>query len=162
MTQNQKLRLAKKYGASVRTIERYAKEGAPLDDPAKMLDFIESRKHRPAGYDNAPASKARGKAAAGEINWGKELKKWQALREEIAYLRERGEVLPAAPLREQTKTCLAVLFGSLERIFATEFPASVKGMDELAIRTKALAAVEELRGELVARFGAIVEGASND
>src|SRR5207237_857360 len=81
------------------------------------------------------------------IDWGKFLKKFQGLREQLKYEEDKGNLLPAIPIQEQTATCLSILFASLERVFATEFPAACKGMDELTIRAKAKESIETLRTE---------------
>jgi hypothetical protein len=151
MTEREVTKLSKKYKTHPRTIRRWVEQDAPLDNALSMREWLQSRKHIPKGLAEKPK--------AGEMNWHKELKKFQALREELAYMRERGEVLPARPIQEQTAACLAILFASLERIFATEFPASCKGMDEIAIRTKALAAIEDLRADLKARFANMTKSA---
>lgn len=69
MTNEQVNTLAARFGAGARTIRRWINEGAPLDDDAAMRDWIQGRKHRPRGFDEAQNFPALTREAAERLFW---------------------------------------------------------------------------------------------
>ena len=51
------------------------------------------------------------------------------------------------------KSCVALMFSELDRLFLNELPPALKGLDELAIKARCNGAIASLRASLRERFG---------
>ena len=65
-------------------------------------------------------------------------------REKIRLMKEKNQLIDANLVERIAKTCLAIVKASNDRIFATEMPAEVAGLDAMAIRQYALKANERV------------------
>lgn len=91
------------------------------------------------------------------VNWGERHKKFQALRGELAYGREKSELADRGDIREAARAIRLVLSRELEQTFCAELPADAKGSSEVEIRDKSKAAIGRLNATLDREF-AVMEG----
>lgn len=91
------------------------------------------------------------------VNWGERHKKFQALRGELAYGREKEELADRSEIREAARAIRLVMSRELEQTFCAELPAEVKGCSEVEIRDKSKAAIGRLNATLDREF-AVMEG----
>lgn len=81
-------------------------------------------------------------------DWSKELRKEQTLRERIRRQEDEDRVIDAEKVRAFHGRLIGGLFADLDRVFANELPPALKGLDESAVRTRALAEIESVKNRL--------------
>lgn len=86
------------------------------------------------------------------IDWIKEKAKTQTLRERIKLAQDERQVIGRDEVAHGIKAGVAILFADLERIFASELPPVLKGLDELSIRGKVLEEIETMKASLRQKF----------
>lgn len=91
-------------------------------------------------------------------NWGDRLKRAQALREEGKLEQDRKSVVARDFVEQIIQRAISVLFARLDRVFCSELPPVIKGMDELAIRERAIAAMAEARNGAREDFAEFANG----
>lgn len=89
------------------------------------------------------------------VDWPARLKKAQAEREEIRLAKDRRTVIPHAEVAAGINSGVAILFSDLDRVFASELPPALVGLDALAIRAKVLSEIERLKTLLREHFAAM-------
>lgn len=86
------------------------------------------------------------------IDWIREKAKTQTLRERIKLAQDERNVIDRDEVSAGIKAGVAILFSDLERIFASELPPVLKGLDELSIRAKVLSEIETMKASLRHKF----------
>lgn len=92
---------------------------------------------------------------ASAINWSEKLDEFRAKREEIKLAKDKELALDADETETAVKSAVALLFSELERLFVTELPPALKGLDERAIRARCRLQIGAMKAEVrgkVARF----------
>ena len=87
-----------------------------------------------------------------DIDWGRELKKVQTLRDRIRLAEDEKRVIDFEVVRTGIRSGMSILFSELDRVFLSEMPSMLKGLDEIGIRDKADEQLERLREMLRERF----------
>lgn len=90
--------------------------------------------------------------ADANTNWSDRLRRAQALSEEINLEAKRGNVIDSSDVNAFAARYQSALFHDLDRIFANEFPAAVKGLDENAVRARALKEIAAFKVHLSEMF----------
>ena len=85
---------------------------------------------------------------AGSINWSEKLDEFRAKREEIKLKIDKELALDADETETAVKSATALLFGELDRLFITELPPALKGLDERAIRARCRGVIGALKAEV--------------
>lgn len=91
-------------------------------------------------------------------DYNAELAKYKAKREKIKHDKEAKLVADKVETDAGIKSAMSVFFGELDRVFLSEFPPALKGLDELAIRSKAEVAIDRLKGDFKARMEELAKG----
>lgn len=81
-------------------------------------------------------------------DWNRELNRERALRERIRREADQGLVMDSEVVRAFQHHLMGYLFGELDRVFASELPPALKGMDEVGVRVRAQAEIEALKKRL--------------
>ncbi len=82
------------------------------------------------------------------VDWGRALKKAQAQREQIKLAEDERRVIDFAQVADFHRQLVGVLFQDLQRIFCDELPSSLRGRDEISIRTRCDGEIERLKSLL--------------
>ena len=69
-----------------------------------------------------------------------------------------GKVVNRDAISQTAREIMSVLFSELDRIFLTELPPALKGLDEVGIRARAEYVIEQLKDSLREKFEAIGQG----
>jgi hypothetical protein len=88
---------------------------------------------------------------AGAINWSEKLDEFRAKREEIKLAIDKELALDADETETAVKSATALLFAELDRLFITELPPALKGLDERAIRARCRGVIGELKTQVRAK-----------
>lgn len=79
------------------------------------------------------------------INWSEKLDEFRAKREEIKLAKDRAEALDADQVFADVASGTALVFAELDRLFITELPPALRGMDETAIRARCRTVIGTLK-----------------
>lgn len=90
-----------------------------------------------------------------DVDWGQELKKVQTKRERIKLSKDEGSVMATDEVREGIQRGVGLMFGELDRVFCSELPPALKGLDELAIRTRCQGEIERIKETLRDKFNTV-------
>lgn len=90
-----------------------------------------------------------------DVDWSKELRKEQALRERIKRKKDEQEVIAFSEVKADASEIMTLLFSELDRVFLNEQPATGKGLDEHGLRALNKKHVEALRDSLRVKLEAI-------
>ena len=90
--------------------------------------------------------------AASATNWGLKLDEYRAKREEIKLKKEQSTALDADEVRDAVAAGVAMLFAEQERLFLTELPPALKGMDEVTIRARCETAIASMKIAVLAKL----------
>ena len=130
--------LAKLYGAgSARTIRDWRKNGAPLDDPAQMDEWLAARQKNPVIGGDFSRLK--------NLNDAK-LEKIRLECQRIAFNNEReaGQYAKKTEVLEKVAAMLTEHCSSLRRIFERELPPVCEGLTAADIQRKNSLALDKL------------------
>jgi hypothetical protein len=84
----------------------------------------------------------------GSVNWGERVKKFQALRGELAYEREKKEVISRASVQTGLAELEAIQFGQLDKFLLSEQPPAVVGKSVVQIKQINSGFFQELKNKL--------------
>jgi len=92
-----------------------------------------------------------------DIDWSRELKKQQAIAAKRQNL-ERDHVLGnVEEINESITRAMSALFGALDRIFCSELPPALKGLDELAMKARCELDINRLKTQAAETFGKLMQ-----
>ena len=142
---NQK-ELAARLGVSRQTLAHHMKQldAPPLGDVKGWNVFLAAHGRdgsSPGDLKRALAEKRLSILAETE----RQLKRENAIAE--------GKTVSKDEVSTGIKSAMALLFGELDRLFLNELPPALKGLDELAIKSRCNGAIGQLRQSLRERFG---------
>lgn len=89
------------------------------------------------------------------VDYGQQLKEWQAKREKLKHDKDAGRVLDRDEVRSGIRGAMALLFVELERAFLSELPPTLKGLQEGPIKERCAKAISGLRKTLRVKFAEI-------
>lgn len=143
--------LAKTLGVKLRALQVHVNsgEGPPLDDVPAWLEFLASVGRQ----GTAPPDIRRETADA-----RRRLVEAQAKKVERENLEATGKLVPVEDIESGLRSVMAEVFVVLERVFCSELPPVLVGLDEVAVREKCRREIDEAKGVLKARFDAMAEG----
>jgi hypothetical protein len=90
-------------------------------------------------------------------DWGADFEKWRAKREKIKHDKDADLVADKVETSEGIKASMAMLFGELDRVFCSELPPAVKGLEELAIRARSQQAIAKLKKMFEGRIEELIK-----
>ena len=90
-------------------------------------------------------------------DWGADFEKWRAKREKIKHDKDADLVADKVETAEGIKASMAMLFGELDRVFCSELPPAVKGLEELAIRSRSQQSIAKLKKAFEARIEELIK-----
>jgi hypothetical protein len=85
------------------------------------------------------------------IDWSRELKREQTLRERLKRQTEEKAVIPASEVRADAAAAMGFIFSELERL-SFELPAICKGCDEMTIHKSVKVQIAKFRTALKEKF----------
>lgn len=78
---------------------------------------------------------------------------YKGLREKIKYEKETESVISKADVEQGLGEALAELFGTIERVFCSELPPALVGLDEMEVRARCKSEITAAKERLRERFG---------
>ena len=90
--------------------------------------------------------------------WGERLRMFQAKREELKLAKDEGKTVDRGEVADAISAAFSALSGEIDRVFTCELPPDLKGLDEISIRNKMVAAMARVWVNIRPKFRAIGEG----
>lgn len=138
--------LAKQLGITPQALNWHLKhsDGVPrIDDVAGWVEFLAQN-----GREGSAPEDVRRKIAE---------RRFEILEQDLIEAKRKndeaaGRVLDANAVASSIRDAVATMFAELERIFLTEQPPAVKGLDEVNIRRKNAVYIAELKTVVIEKF----------
>lgn len=137
--------LAATLGISLKALQFHIQSGLgpPLHDVPAWLEFLASVGRQ----GSAPPDIRRETADA-----RRRLVEAQAKKVERENLEASRLLVPVADIEDGLKAIMSEVFVVLERVFCSELPPLLAGLDEVGVRTKCRKEIEEMKASLKTRF----------
>lgn len=138
--------LAKKLGITPQALNwhlKHSEDVPPIADISGWVEFLAQN-----GREGSAPADVRRKIAE---------RRFEILEQNLIEAKRRndeaaGRVLDANQVAAAVRDAVATMFAELERIFLTEQPPAVKGLDEVKIRKKNASYIDELKTVVIEKF----------